>query len=164
MPKMRFVAQSTSVPKEPTDEDLQTWLEQHPQRFYRPASAEFTHILVNGDQPDPQAYAATLQPQVTLTQRLPWAVAFSFGLLHGCGFAGALQDIGLPPGQVPLALLCFNVGVELGQLGVIGGVALPFLWIRQWGMPLRLARTALIYTMGSVAVFWSVERLGSLLH
>ena len=47
---------------------------------------------------------------------MPWVVAFVFGLLHGLGFAGALAEIGLPQKAIPLALLCFNVGVELGQL------------------------------------------------
>jgi len=51
-----------------------------------------------------------------LTQRRPWIVAFTFGLLHGFGFAGALTEVGLPEQAIPLALLFFNVGVELGQL------------------------------------------------
>jgi hypothetical protein len=51
-----------------------------------------------------------------LTERFPWIVAFTFGLLHGLGFAGALSEIGLPQSAIPLALLCFNVGVEVGQL------------------------------------------------
>ena len=51
-----------------------------------------------------------------ITVRQPWIVAFTFGLLHGFGFAGALSEVGLPQGHIPLALLFFNVGVELGQL------------------------------------------------
>ena len=51
-----------------------------------------------------------------LMGRYPWIVAFGFGLLHGIGFAGALHEVGLPAGHIPLALLAFNVGVELGQL------------------------------------------------
>jgi len=58
----------------------------------------------------------------TLTQRLPWAVAFVFGLFHGFGFAGALREIGLPEGEVPAALVSFNLGVEAGQLLVIAAV------------------------------------------
>jgi len=54
--------------------------------------------------------------QASLTARWPWVVAFSFGLLHGFGFASALIDIGLPQGDIPLALLTFNIGVEIGQL------------------------------------------------
>ena len=57
-----------------------------------------------------------------ITQTYPWLVAFSFGLLHGLGFAGALAEIGLPHGQIPLALFSFNVGVELGQLAFIAAV------------------------------------------
>ena len=60
--------------------------------------------------------------QISLTSRWPWIVAFSFGLLHGFGFASALTDIGLPQGDIPLALLSFNVGVEIGQLIFIGVV------------------------------------------
>ena len=60
----------------------------------------------------------------SLTRRAPWIVAFVFGLLHGLGFAGALSDVGLPEHAVPLALLFFNLGVELGQLLFIA-CALP---------------------------------------
>ncbi len=51
-----------------------------------------------------------------LAAQAPWIIAFSFGLLHGLGFAGALAEIGLPPGHIPMALFFFNVGVEIGQL------------------------------------------------
>ena len=57
-----------------------------------------------------------------ITARAPWVVAFTFGLLHGFGFAGALSEIGLPQGDIPLALLFFNVGVEVGQLLFIAAV------------------------------------------
>ena len=50
-----------------------------------------------------------------VTRSYPWLVAFSFGLLHGLGFAGALAEVGLPQGEIPLALFAFNVGVELGS-------------------------------------------------
>ena len=59
---------------------------------------------------------------MSLTLRWPWVIAFTFGLLHGFGFAGALSDIGLPEQAIPLALLFFNVGVEVGQLLFIAGV------------------------------------------
>src|SRR4029077_11906046 len=58
----------------------------------------------------------------SLTSRWPWAVAFTFGLLHGFGFAGALAELGLPQGDIPLALFSFNVGVEIGQLVFVGAV------------------------------------------
>ncbi len=64
----------------------------------------------------------------SVTARWPWVIAFCFGLLHGFGFAGALSEIGLPRGDIPLALFAFNVGVELGQLAFIGAM-LGTLWI-----------------------------------
>jgi hypothetical protein len=56
-----------------------------------------------------------------VTQHYPWVVAFTFGLLHGFGFAGALAEVGLPQSSIPIALLFFNVGVEIGQLMFVGG-------------------------------------------
>src|SRR5580658_5302695 len=60
--------------------------------------------------------------QPSFTARLPWLVAFSFGLLHGFGFAGALAEVGLPQHAIPVALLFFNVGVEIGQLVFVAAV------------------------------------------
>ena len=60
--------------------------------------------------------------RASLTARAPWLVAFVFGLLHGLGFAGALREVGLPQTDIPLALLFFNVGVEVGQLAFIAVV------------------------------------------
>jgi hydrogenase/urease accessory protein HupE len=98
----------------------------------------------------------------SLTASWPWAVAFSFGLLHGLGFASALIDIGLPQGDVPLALLAFNVGVEVGQLAFIAAV----LGVIQLGKQSRMPdivesrlRTVTAYGVGTVAAFWFVERL-----
>src|SRR4029453_6533430 len=62
----------------------------------------------------------TRRGEFSLTARWPWVIAFCFGLLHGFGFAGALSELGLPRGDIPLALLSFNIGVELGQLAFIG--------------------------------------------
>ncbi|MBL4768933.1 MAG: HupE/UreJ family protein [Rhodobacteraceae bacterium] len=103
----------------------------------------------------------------TLTRRYPWAVAFAFGLLHGLGFAGALREIGLPQGDVPLALVSFNVGVEIGQLTFIAVVvAIALLLARLFP---RLARRAMMprgvammtagYGIGAISVFWLVQRL-----
>jgi len=58
----------------------------------------------------------------SLTARLPWLVAFCFGLLHGFGFAGALAEVGLPHHAIPIALLFFNLGVEIGQLVFVAAV------------------------------------------
>jgi hydrogenase/urease accessory protein HupE len=100
--------------------------------------------------------------QISLTSRWPWIVAFSFGLLHGFGFASALTDIGLPQGDIPLALLSFNVGVEIGQLIFIGVVLGASICIRRFGVPPRISRAALsvtTYAIGITAAFWFMERL-----
>ena len=100
--------------------------------------------------------------QVSLTSRWPWIVAFSFGLLHGFGFASALTDIGLPQGDIPLALFSFNVGVEIGQLIFIGVVLAALTCIRRFGVPSGIRRAALAvttYAIGVTAAFWFIERL-----
>ena len=78
--------------------------------------------------------AECLRPGESLTRRAPWLVAFAFGLLHGLGFASALLAIGLPEAHVPLALLFFNVGVELGQLLTIAAVTVLGLAIARAGL------------------------------
>lgn len=94
-----------------------------------------------------------------LSQRLPWLVAFVFGLLHGFGFAGALNEIGLPESDIPTALLTFNLGVEAGQLLIIFTGLAALALIRRIGegavaTTVRLAT----YLIGSVAAYWLVER------
>jgi hydrogenase/urease accessory protein HupE len=94
-----------------------------------------------------------------LTQRRPWIVAFVFGLLHGFGFAGALNEIGLPEQSIPLALLLFNVGVELGQLGFIAVVILIRVAFDKYSFKVpRWANQAPAYLIGSVAAYWTIER------
>jgi hypothetical protein len=94
-----------------------------------------------------------------LTERLPWVVAFSFGLLHGFGFAGALSEVGVPAHAVPLALLFFNVGVELGQLMFIAAVlAVGWLLARAAARAPSWWSRAVAYGIGSVAAFWFYER------
>jgi hydrogenase/urease accessory protein HupE len=95
-----------------------------------------------------------------LTERAPWVVAFTFGLLHGLGFAGALSDVGLPQHAIPLALLFFNIGVELGQLAFIAVVLSSIRGVRQlqvsapaWGWRVTP------YAIGSVAMFWVIQRI-----
>jgi len=96
----------------------------------------------------------------SLAIRHPWVVAFVFGLLHGFGFASALSAAGLPPSAVPLALVSFNIGVEVGQLAF---VALVLLLARAFrGLIRRLPRTAELlpaYAVGSLGAFWLVQRL-----
>jgi len=102
----------------------------------------------------------------SLTQRWPWVVAFTFGLLHGFGFAGALVDIGLPQGDIPLALFSFNVGVEVGQLIFIGAVLAVLAAAKRIRFPLLVERRApsvAAYAIGIMAAFWFIERLAAFL-
>ena len=98
----------------------------------------------------------------SLTMRAPWIVAFTFGLLHGFGFAGALSEVGLPQGQIPIALMFFNLGVEAGQLIFIATVLSFIAVIRRIRLPLpRWAELVPAYAVGSVAMFWVIQRIGS---
>jgi hypothetical protein len=100
--------------------------------------------------------------EVSLAARWPWLVAFSFGLLHGFGFASALTEIGLPHGDIPLALFTFNVGVEIGQLIFIGAVLGVMACVKLMKVPAAFehhARLAATYAIGCVAAFWFIERL-----
>jgi hydrogenase/urease accessory protein HupE len=97
-----------------------------------------------------------------LTARAPWVVAFSFGLLHGLGFAGALAEVGLPEIAIPVALLMFNVGVELGQILFVAVVMAAGTLIARLPVPRRAwIPYALPYAIGSVAMFWVVDRIGA---
>jgi hypothetical protein len=98
----------------------------------------------------------------TLTRRLPGLVAFAFGLLHGFGFAGALQEIGVPPDRAWLSLLGFNLGVEAGQLGIIAVAGLVGLVARRLPHPRRW-RWVAVYAGGTVAAAWAIERSVGLL-
>lgn len=102
--------------------------------------------------------------QPSLTARYPWLIAFCFGLLHGFGFAGALSEIGLPSGDIPLALLAFNIGVELGQLAFIGTVLAVVMLVRKLRIGRAVGQRALRfapYCIGSLAAFWFVERVAA---
>ena len=95
-----------------------------------------------------------------LSERIPWIVAFGFGLIHGFGFAGALREIGLPEGDVPIALLTFNIGVEAGQLLIIAACLGAIALIRRFQPPaLRPATLAASYAIGITASFWFIERM-----
>lgn len=98
--------------------------------------------------------------QTSFTIRNPWVVAFAFGLLHGFGFASGLRALGLPQGDIPLALFAFNVGVEIGQLAF---VALILLLIRafrvleiRWSRAMQLAPA---YVVGALGAFWTIQRV-----
>ena len=102
-----------------------------------------------------------MRERETLARRWPALVSFLFGLVHGLGFAGALRDVGLPEAHLPLALLCFNVGVELGQLLMM---LLAFVVVR---LPigqryLGYARRPALYAIGAVAAYWSWERVAAI--
>ncbi len=97
-----------------------------------------------------------------LSESYPWVVAFTFGLLHGFGFAGALKETGLPQTDVPVALLTFNIGVEAGQLLFVASVWITFLAVRKFvAVPAASARLAAAYGIGAVSMFWFVERVSS---
>jgi hypothetical protein len=105
----------------------------------------------------------TRQGRPGLTASRPWVAAFAFGLLHGLGFAGALTELGLAPREIPLALLFFNLGVEIGQLMFVGAFLtlawalrqLQVLWPR-WAEPLPA------YAIGTIAAFWFIERTSAI--
>ncbi len=98
-----------------------------------------------------------------LTERYPWIVAFTFGLLHGFGFASALKQVGLPQTEIPIALLFFNVGVEVGQLLFIAAVVAAFWLMRHSIRRIKIpqvpwASAIPAYVIGSLAMFWVVQR------
>lgn len=99
---------------------------------------------------------------IGVTERWPWLIAFLFGLFHGLGFAGALSEIGVPQAEVPLALLMFNVGVETGQLLFVSVVLSVIALLRRFPLmaPAGAWRVA-PYTIGSLAAFWTIQRVMS---
>ena len=98
-----------------------------------------------------------------LTESWPWVIAFTFGLLHGLGFAGALSEVGLPQNAIPIALLCFNIGVEIGQLAFISLVLLFIAMGRRILLPVpRWAELIPPYAIGSFAMFWVAQRIAAL--
>lgn len=103
-----------------------------------------------------------LRPRATLSRRVPALVAFGFGLIHGLGFAGALAEIGLPQQHLLLALLTFNLGVELGQLLVVATCLGLYLAARRWrpaASSTGLVRVPVLYGIGAIAAFWSIGRV-----
>lgn len=94
-----------------------------------------------------------------LASRFPWLMAFSFGLLHGFGFAGALAEVGLPQAAIPLALFFFNVGVEAGQVIFIAAVLGSAWGLRRLAIPVPAwSRWIAVYGIGTLAAFWFWER------
>jgi len=102
--------------------------------------------------------------ETTLSERFPWLIAFTFGLVHGLGFAGALSEIGVPQNEVPLALLMFNVGVETGQVMFVISVSLLLAGLhRLHGRAGQLVARTSPYAIGGVAAFWTLQRINSFL-
>ena len=95
-----------------------------------------------------------------LSERIPWVIAFLFGLIHGFGFAGALREIGMPEGEVPIALLTFNIGVEIGQLIIVASVLGLFYLLNKYAKStIKPAMKTATYMIGIIASFWFIERL-----
>jgi hydrogenase/urease accessory protein HupE len=117
------------------------------------ASIALSILLVAGE---------ALRERDTFARRFPSIVAFIFGLVHGLGFAGALKEIGLPPNHIWLALLTFNVGVEIGQLStVFAAWALSYTLLKmRW---FAAARRPALYSIGIVAAYWSWSRIATII-
>ena len=106
------------------------------------------------------------QGMAGLTERFPWVVAFTFGLLHGFGSASAPNEVGLPQAAIPSALLFFNVGVELGQLLFIASVFTVIALARQVTRRIGVSQPAWAWRVppdpiGTVAAFWIIERIAA---
>ena len=102
-----------------------------------------------------------LHRRQTWSRRWPAAVAFLFGLVHGLGFAGALKEIGLPENHLAVALLSFNLGVEAGQLLVLGLAFVAWRLLARFP-PVAGARAPALYALGGVAAYWSIGRVWAL--
>ena len=95
----------------------------------------------------------------SITARAPWLVAFSFGLMHGLGFANGLSEAGIPPGNIPTALLFFSLGVEAGHFLFVGAVLSLLVLIRRLRLPFpRWTELVPPYAIGMIAMFWFIQR------
>ena len=97
--------------------------------------------------------------ETSFTIRHPWVVAFGFGLLHGFGFASGLSTVGMPKAEIPLALLMFNIGVEIGQLAFVILMLLAYRSLRvlEFRWP-RWVEFAPGYAIGSLGAYWTIQR------
>ena len=114
------------------------------------------------------AWEIAKNKQHSLSLRYPVLVSSSFGLLHGFGFAAVLSDIGLPETEKLLALLSFNIGVELGQLLfvlalflVVKFASVLYKWLKHKPLTLAMLRLPISYLCGITATFWLIERLAA---
>jgi hydrogenase/urease accessory protein HupE len=101
------------------------------------------------------------QGKPSLTEQWPWVVSFTFGLLHGFGFAGALAEIGLPQSDIPIALLFFNVGVEIGQIAFVVAVVAVAAAFRKLWREVVVPQTGVAYAIGAVSAFWLIQRIAA---
>jgi hydrogenase/urease accessory protein HupE len=101
--------------------------------------------------------------ETSFTIRNPWGVAFAFGLLHGFGFASGLTAVGLPSAEIPLALLMFNLGVEIGQLAFVALILLlgRAFMVLEMKWP-RLVEALPAFAVGSLGAFWTIERVAAM--
>jgi len=113
------------------------------------ATVALSILLVTGE---------ALRKRDTLSRRWPALVAFVFGLVHGLGFAGALKNFGLPENHLSVALLTFNVGVEIGQLLIVAAAWIVYRTVRQFPV-MEQARLATLYAIGTFAAYWSISRI-----
>lgn len=113
------------------------------------ATVALSILLVTGE---------ALRKRDTLSRRWPALVAFVFGLVHGLGFAGALKHFGLPENHLSVALLTFNVGVEIGQLLIVAAAWIVYRTVRQFPV-MEQARLATLYAIGTFAAYWSISRI-----
>jgi hypothetical protein len=121
----------------------------HCRIFRRPGSGRLPSYIVKQQ-----------RGEAGLTARYPWIVAFTFGLVHGIGFAGALAGLGLERRLLPAALLFFNIGVEIGQLAFVL-LVLALIWAhrRLDAVVPRWGEAVPAYLIGSVSMFWFFGRL-----
>jgi len=108
----------------------------------------------------------TRQGNSGLTERWPWVISLTFGLLHGFGFAGALSEVGLPQKDIPVALLFFNLGVEVGQMFFIASMFGIAILARRAAQHITVLKPAWAwrlppYAIGSVAAFWFIQRVAA---
>lgn len=97
-----------------------------------------------------------------LAQRKPWLVAFSFGLLHGLGFAGGLSAAGLPAGHIPLALGFFSAGVEIGHFSFVGAALALIILTSRWTAKLPLWSSRIPpYAIGGISAYWLIARIAA---
>jgi hydrogenase/urease accessory protein HupE len=95
----------------------------------------------------------------SITARAPWLVAFSFGLMHGLGFASGLSEAGIPPGYIPTALFFFSLGVEAGHFLFVGAVLSLLVLVRRLRIPFpRWTELVPPYAIGTIATFWFIQR------